>query len=199
MFYFATANLLLRYACASFPVFAALGLSEAAEAFLEDAVGLASSASGGVLYWRVLGPSAFLVAAHAHRVGAFRFSGRAFFDGRSRNGRASGSDAIGRFAIAHAAKPLIGFGAAFACLNANFAGALVMAAAARLAVAAKAPGVSEAEKLASALPAEAVGAALAAAALAEYAFTIEWIRTRASDSVELCRWIGVLGLDASSR
>ena len=44
-----------------------------------------------------------------------------------------------------------------------------------------------------------MGAALAAAALAEYAFTIEWIRTRASDSVELCRWIGVLGLDASSR
>ena len=192
---FALVNLALRYAFGAYPLARSLGLSDGIQTFLHDTVGLAPDLPPNKLMSQLLGPSVLLIVTHFHRIGALSSASFGFGDGeRGASSFARPSQLsvaanqmgvlpfLRRVVILHSSKVLILAGLYFSLRHVDIFGAGMLAGVIILSLSLKTASG----------PPEVLGAIAITSAVANYAFTVNWLHDEVAEHhVNLLAWVGL--------
>jgi len=191
---FALGNLAVRYAFGAYPLAKTLGLSEGAQLFLHQTVGLAPNLPPNKLMSQLLGPSVLLIVTHFHRIGAL--STASFGVGGGHGGSlfarprqlSVAANQVGvlpflrRMAILHSHKLLTLAALYFSLRHIDIFGAVMLAGLVLLTLSLKT----------AAGPPEILAAVAIAAAVANYAFAIDWLHDElGAHHVNVLAWVGL--------
>ena len=182
----ALVNLGARYAFGAFPLARWLRLPAGTQAFLHRTVGLAPDLPANELMSQLLGPSALVIVTHFHRIGALSSASGVGVGRRALSVAASQEGALPllrRVAILHSSKLLTLCGLYFSLRHVDVFGAVMMGGLVWLSMSLKT----------SAAPAEWLGVLAVATAVANYAFTVDWVSAEIAldRKVEVLDWVGL--------
>ena len=183
---FALVNLGARYAFGAFPLARWLGLPLGTRVFLNRTVGLAPDLPANELMSQLLGPSALVIVTHFHRIGALSSASGVGVRRRTLSVAANQEGALPflrRMAILHSSKLLTACGLYFALRHVDVFGAVMMGGLVWLSMSLKT----------AAAPAEWLGIIAISTAVANYAFTVDYLVEEIAHDrkVVLLDWLGL--------
>ena len=183
---FALVNLGARYAFGAFPLARWLGLPLGTRVFLNRTVGLAPDLPANELMSQLLGPSALVIVTHFHRIGALSSASGVGVRRRTLSVAAYQEGALPflrRMAILHSSKLLTACGLYFALRHVDVFGAVMMGGLVWLSMSLKT----------AAAPAEWLGIIAISTAVANYAFTVDYLVEEIAHDrkVVLLDWLGL--------